>query len=53
MKALFSEQHKQQRQDDTDEYGGGEGEIESEIPFSNDARIFEKSAYTRDFLSNH
>jgi hypothetical protein len=33
---LFTEQRKQQGQDDTDEYGSGNRKVESKILFSND-----------------
>jgi len=47
---LFPEQRKQQCQDDTDEDGGGDGEIKSELLLFNDY-VSGKSAYPRDFLS--
>ena len=48
---LFTEQRKQQGQDDTDEYGSSNRKVESKILFSNDD-ISRKSAHPRYFLSD-
>ena len=48
---LFTEQRKQQGQDDTDEYGSGNRKVESKILFSNDD-ISRKSTHPRYFLSD-
>jgi len=48
-KKLFSEQRKQQGQDDTDENGGDNGKVESEVLLSDDD-ISGKSPDPRNFL---
>jgi hypothetical protein len=48
---LFTEQRKQQGQDDTDQYGSGNRKVASKILFFNDD-ISRKSAHPRYFLSD-
>jgi hypothetical protein len=48
---LFPKQHKQQGEDDADEYGGNNGEVESKILFPNDD-IPGKSSDPRNFFSD-
>jgi len=52
LKGLLPEQRKQQGQDDTDEDGGNNGKVESEVLFSDDD-ISGKSPDPRNFLPDH
>ncbi len=52
LKKLFSEQCKKQGQEDTDQNGGNNGKVESEVLFSDDD-VSGKSPDPRNFLPDH